>query len=186
MPILKVGELYNPNRRRWPEGAQFQYRGGQAELVLFYPDPSRHEIEAVRKGSSEFGLVVEPPLVVLLYTFGAAKGIPWCDAPFSYHRLKAARPTEAVLPPAWEEGSPETRAILQVLLVDASSGILRAMRAVSLSPEFTRTLHRAIWEQAHREEGPGEFDRALNDLYTRFPTSERLLTTAVARTTGGA
>lgn len=188
MHLYKVGEPYSPSRRSWPEGNDYNFRGGEHELRLFLARPSRHEIEAVQRGAAEFALFVEPPLVSLCYRFEtrAGRGLPWSDANFSWHAMAAAvGPEELVLPIAWEEGSPETRALLQVVLVDASDGIIRAMRSLAFSPEFTRAIHRAIWEQAHAPWDRAAYTRAQSDLYRRYPTSEALVAACQHRTKGG-
>lgn len=189
MHLLSVGRPYNPARRSWPECSQYSYRGGQHELVLFFSAPTRHEVEAVRTAECEFGLFVEPPVLLVCYRFGSAgKGfVPWSDATFDWHKLAASRPAEAT-PPPWEGGSPELRAILSVVLVSAEDGIVRALRQVSFSPEFTRALHKAIWEQAHApaESRPGgRFEAVHQAIYARHPTAEALAAACPVRTIGG-
>lgn len=188
MHLARVGQLYNPSVRSWTEGNQYNFRGGAHELLLFLEDPSRHEIDAVRKGPCEFALYVEPPLISLCYQFADARGhgLPWSDANYSFHQVREKLPDEAQLPIGWEEGSPETRALLDVILIDAASGIVRAQRAVTWSPEFTRAIHRAIREQAHRPWDAAEYARAQRELYQHYPTSAALLAACQYRTKGGA
>lgn len=52
MHRYEVGQPYHPSRRAWPEGAQYNYRQGQHELVLFFQSPTTREIEAVRHGQA--------------------------------------------------------------------------------------------------------------------------------------
>jgi hypothetical protein len=178
MHKLEVGKLYNPNRRRWLEGVQYSYRGDQHELVLFFEGPTAREVEAVRRGTSEFALTVAPPLVVLCYRFG--DGIPWSDAPFTYHLVPES---ERSLPPEVEEGA-ATRACLLVFLVDAGTGILRVIRQVSFSNAFTARLHRAIREQALSTWDKSGYDRALAGLYRRH-SAQDLASMAQVRCSGG-
>ncbi len=165
MALFEVGKLYNPNKQRWLEASQYSFRGGQHELVLFFNNPTPREVEEVRRGTAEFALHVERPLIVLCYRFG--DGVPWSDAPYSYHVLPEH---ERRLPPETDEAT--IRALLLVYLVDAETGILRAMRQVSFSPEFTARLHGAIREQAIEPWDQSEYDRALAELYRRRSTSE--------------
>jgi hypothetical protein len=178
MEYLEVGKPYNPNRQEWHETVQYNFRGQHHELVLFFNSPSSREVEAVKRGSSEFALTVEPPLIVLCYRFG--DGIPWSDAPYSYHLVPA---DERGLPVQVDAAS-GSRAFLLVLLVDAETGILRAIRQVSFSPEFTDQLHRAIREQALSTWDEAEYDLALSDLY-RYRSTEDLVKTALVRCSGG-
>jgi hypothetical protein len=177
MHKLSVGQPYNPARRSWPECAQYNYRNGSHELLLFLASPSEREVKSVRGGESEFAILVAQPVIVLCYRF--ASGLPWSDAPFSWHLVPEA---ERELPP---EPGPEQRATLQVLLVDAATGIVRAIRLVTLSPDATMILHRAIAEQAAEPWDPGSYDRALEELYRRYPSSEAMARAAVVRVVGG-
>jgi hypothetical protein len=181
MPSYVVGSLYNLSRTSWPEASQYNYRAGQHELVLFFPAPSKGEVLDARKGDCEFALFVEAHAIFLLYRFG--KSIQWSDAPFSYWLVPE---NERSLPDI-EGNDRETRALLQVLLVDAATGILRVIRTVSFSPAFTRAIHQAIRDQAARPFlGQQPYDRWLVDVYRQYPTSTAMVRGAVARTKGGA
>lgn len=157
----EVGQPYLPGRTRWPAGADYNWRAGQHELRLFFSRLGDREVRDVRTREAEFGLYVEQPLIVLLYRFGAS--IPWSDAPYSIWLVPA---DQRALPDPVGEGA-ETRDLLTTFLVDADSGILRAIRVVSLSPAFTFALRLAA-------------------LYRRYPSSQALLKAATSRTKGGA
>lgn len=179
MHRYEVGQPYHPSRRAWPEGAQYNYRQGQHELVLFFRSPTAREIEAVRHGQAEFGLYAHDDLLVLLYRFGA--GVPWSDAPYSWHLLD---PQERILP--GPTGLVEPHDLMHIILVDAQSGTIRALRAVTFSPAFTTVIRSAIRAQATRPFDAARYDQALRQLYQRYPTTETLLAAANARTRGGA
>ena len=180
MPLYEVGKPYNPARPSWPEGAQYNYRSGQHELILFYRSPQKSETMDVRKGDCEFGLLVEGDVIFLLYRFG--ESLPWSDATFSTHLV----PEDERSTPQ-PELSTEIRALLSVILVDAATGIIKAMRAVTLSPSFTAKLQHEIYEQSVRAwPGPREYARQLQDAYRRYPTSDEMARAALARTKGGA
>ncbi len=66
MACLRVGELYAPARRTWPEGAEYNYRAGGHELRLFWRSPTLGEVEGVRLGPMEFGLLVTEPVIWFL------------------------------------------------------------------------------------------------------------------------
>lgn len=81
--VYEVGKPYHAGRKIWPEGSQLHWMDGELELVLFLDQPSRHEIDAVRRGRSEFALFDRDGLVVLLYHFdGQRATIPWSDASY--------------------------------------------------------------------------------------------------------
>lgn len=119
MHVLRVGHLYDPERASWPEGTQYAFRGGAHELLLFFRGPTAAEVEAVRRGRARFALYAQGDLLVLCSKFGDQ---PWADAPFSWH----------LLPEGEREGPPELtgdeRIALQIILVDAATGIVHVLR----------------------------------------------------------
>lgn len=183
MHEYRVGTPYHPDRAAWPEVAQYTYRASGHELVLFLAGPTADEIEAAARGTSEFAVYAEGDLLLLLYRFGRpGRGIPWSDAPSSWHLVPEAE--RALPPPA---GVAEPHALLTVTLVDAATGIIRALRAVTLPPALTAALHLAIRDQAERPWPGGDaYDAALAGLYRRYPTTEALLRVARSRSRGGA
>jgi len=160
MHIYRVGDLYVDNRTHWPELAQYNCRGGEHELILFFDRPTSKEVQAVSKERAEFALFVERSLIVMVYRFG--QEVPWSDAPYSIHLVPRE---ERVVPPTPEPGM---RAILHIILVDASSGIIRAMRGLSMSAEFTQALHHAIQEQAEMSFTRADYNGELEQLFAGY------------------
>lgn len=137
---IKVGSLYHPARRTWDEGAEYNCRGGWHWLHLFLAGPSAAEVAAVASGEVALALYVQQPAIYLCHAFGPGDDtLPWSAAPFSIHLVPQH---ERVLPPA------EEQAVMRVVLIDARTGIVRALRAFLLAPAFTGALHAAIREQA--------------------------------------
>ncbi len=156
------------------EGAEYAFRGGEHELVVRLGGITRRELDDVNDGECEFALVVENDVLFFLYRFG--RSLPWSDAPSSWWLVPEA---ERVPPPARQAERPP---LLQVALVDAATGIVRALRAVSLSPAFARALEAAIRVQASRPwAGRDAFDRQVADAYGRCPESRSMLSAAFAR-----
>jgi hypothetical protein len=175
-----VGALYAPTRTRWEEGGEYNFMGGMHELRLFWPRLNRRTVDAVRTGQADFALVVSPPVLFLLYQIEGAAA--WSDAPYSWHLVPADR---RVLPSPVGE-TEEARDLLQIVLVDAETGIVRALRVVSWSPSFTIAIRLAIAAQAERPWDPSAYHRRLSEIYAAAPTTEHLLRAATARTVGGA
>lgn len=184
--ILQVGKLYHPDRVRWPERADFNVRSGAPELRLFVAAPTANETQAVSRGVASFALFVEQPVILFCYQFavtGQAPAFPWSDAPFSIHLLSAAFPDEGTppeLPQPFEE-----RSLLQVLLVEAGSGILKVIRALTLPPDFSAELAVAVREQSELTWNEAQFDSALKSIYSRYPSSQSLIGAARIRGKGG-
>lgn len=176
--LIEVGKPY---RGAFPPQDSFQYnfRGGQHELVAFVSRPTMVESQELRKGTVQFALLTEGDLIVLCIRFGS---MPWSDAVYSIHLVP---PDEAGLPDPGDEGG-EKRALLTVIGVDRGSRNVLALRAVTFSAEFTAALHEAIRAQASRPfPGDAEYSRQIADLYRRYPRSADMVRDARARCTGG-
>ncbi len=175
MHAYEVGKPYSANRQQWPEFGEYNFRGGEHELRLFWDRPSTQEIADVARGRAEFGLFVEDDLIIFLYRFGHGE---WSDAPFSIHMVPAS---ECVLP---QPLTGEQRIALNVVLVSANDGIVQALRFVSLSPEFSQRLHTAITAQAAMPFDQAAYDARLARIY-KLNSSTGLSGRAVVRCRGG-
>lgn len=170
MTILEVGKLYHPDRARWPEGGQFNYRGGQYELLLFYGQPTTREQYDIQRGDYSFAVLVEGDIVIFLYRFG---GQNWADCPYSYWM---APEVERVPPAEVFPGSP----LLQVALIDAEDGKVQALRAITLHESAARKLHKAIFLQSQNSPlSRADYDRQVNALYQH--STDQLLRRAKAQ-----
>ncbi len=179
-----VGKPYIPGRRRWPEAEEYNYRSGQHELRLFWRRPSLAEVDAVRHGPAEFALFVEPSIEaceLLLFCYHFAVGTGWGSAPYTWHLVP---PDQRTLPEP--EATAETRALLHVILVDADTGLVRALRVLTLAPAFTAALHAAIRAQTARPFDERAYDARWAAHKERYKTDEAVVAVAVARCAGGA
>jgi len=167
-PPLKVGALYRPGRRSFPERGQYMLRDDGHELALFFASPSGREVDIVSRGEAELGVLVRGSVIFFLYRFGSAGEIDWSDAPFSIHRVPKEERVDA---PAVVSGE---RGRLAVVLIDASSGLVRALRRISLSAVFTAELHAAIRAQAAAPYDPSVYSADLSAAYDRFAHSRQM------------
>lgn len=175
--LLVVGDLYVPGRTSWPEAAEYNYTRAGHDLRLFFAEPSISEVLAARSAKIRLALLVEPPLIVLAYKIPGLAD--WSDAPYTWHLVP---PEHRAIP---EVATGEQRAWLNVTLVDASTGILKALRAVTLTPLATQLLHAAIAAQAAQPWDLAAYDAALANLYARHASSEDIAKAAQALITGG-
>ena len=178
MHAIAVGKPYNEDRLQWPEEAFYQCRAGEHELVLFFNGITPGERQAVKKGKAEFGLLVRQPVIWLLFRFG--NGVPWSDSPYTIHLV--ADPDQRKLP----QDPHGKRAFLTTILVDAGTGITRAIRATTLSPDFSGMLYTAIRGQYAAKFDQEAYAAAVAEGYRLYPTTDDMLKGAAVIETGGA
>lgn len=155
--VLQVGKPYNPKVRRWPETIEYNYRGGEHELLLLFGAPGAAEREGVASGAIELALLVHGPVIAMLIQVGQdGDALPWSDALFHVSNLP---PGDYRPPPA------ESQAAFRVVLIDADTGIIEAMRYFLLPEQFTAALHAAIREQAAHPLTRPEFETAAAVVY---------------------
>ena len=78
----------------------------------------------------------------LLYRFGEI--LPWSDSAFSWWNV-----AEEVRRIPEQRKHPAERTLLKIILVEATTGVIKAIRVTTFSPEFTERLHRGIRRQAN-------------------------------------
>jgi hypothetical protein len=182
--LLAVGKPYHPDLRVWSEGADYNFRDGAHELRVFLPRASKAEITSVEEGPIEFGLWWDWPDLFVLSQFHDKRSrrlVMSFDCPYTWHRLA---PEDRVKPPAWEEVNPALRAVVNVVLIEATSGIVLALRICTYSPEFTRALHRTIADQAAMPYDKITHESRIEDITREF-TSEQLWDRCVIRCHSG-
>jgi hypothetical protein len=175
MIVIEVGEPY-PLNRTPHDGAQYFYRQGFHSLALFITNPRPREMKAVQSGELRFALTPlqgPPSLLFLLYTFPAA--FPWSDA--TYHIQ--LEPPE--LRPTLDTLSDDTkRLILSIVLIDRATRIVKALRVVSFSAQFSRALNVIVRQQLDEPFDREAYDAALARAYQQHPKPRDLLARRVA------
>jgi hypothetical protein len=178
---LEVGKPYDPRRRSWPEGADYNFRSGGHELRIFLAGARPREVEAIRSGPVEFGFFAEPMGLFLITQFGSRLSFD-C----SYHWQRMAEATgDRTLPPASLETSPALRALVAIVLIEATSGVVLVLRTVTFSPEFTRAIDRAISDQAAGPYDPAGHREWADEMTGRHST-DQLWERCTTRCQGGA
>ena len=170
MSTLSVGQLYHPDRTRWLEGVEYSYDRNGHTLLLIWSGLDHQVVEAVRRGRVDLALWVRGGLVILLYRIEGA--CYWSDAPYSWHIVPVERRQLLLVT------GPEERALLSIVLVDADTGLVRALRAVTMAPAFTRRLHREIAAQAAAQWDATAYEEELRLHYASHSTAAILATAA--------
>jgi hypothetical protein len=62
--------------------------------------------------------------------------------------------------------------LLSIILVEGRNGIIKALRAVTYSPEFTRSFHKAIADQIAMPYHKAEHERTVDTIQRQFNTDQ--------------
>ena len=180
MPHLyEVGKLYSQKgKTRWDEHVEYNFLAKAHELRLFYKSPSEKEIENVRTGVAQFALYPYLDVIFFCFKFGDD---PWSDSVSSIHLIPE---DERMLPD--DVDNAQERGLLHTFLVDADTGILKAMRVVSFSAQFSRAMNAAIWQQ-HERPFPSdtEYNAQAQRIYNQYSSSQIANKLAIIRCKGG-
>lgn len=184
---LRVGDLLDPRVTRHPEASHYALDprhepSAHHRLTVYAERPEPAELAAFRAGGRvDLALLAEGPVVLLLWR---GDGWPWSDAPFSWHlQTRGVDPPPV---PSVEPLPPGAGVPLDMILVDASTGRIAAMRKVAMPGAFALELHYAIGEQALVPHG--EWDCAACDAAVKALAAEpceALARRAAARCTVG-
>ena len=158
------------------DGIRFNYDETGPSLRIVIPSPTPNEVMNYRTGRAKFALYEHGGVMFFMSRFGTEY---WSDAPYSIQLLP---PESHCINPDFQPGH---RYTLAVQLVDSVSGHQRGARLVTLSPEFSLALHRAIELQLRSGLSRVQYDAVINEAYSRFPQSEDMLRKAFVRCTGG-
>ena len=178
--VLRVGTPYITGRTRYPSGVIYNYVSGGHLLLVFIDHPTHQEVAGFRAngGPIHLGfLTLNETIMMAVHVAGARYD---GDAPFSIHLVP---PASRGSPPIYGPGV--TRGLIQVVLVDATTGIVRGLRTGSMSNAFTIALHDAIRRQQHAAFSLSRHDANIRKLYEQYSTPDALMAAAISRTTLG-
>ena len=180
---LTVGQPYMPGRVRYLEAQELRVGKNGVEFIMFLGGLTSKEKYALKKGSADFGLhVTGDGDIFFLYRFDTYT-IPWSDSPYTVQLVK---PEYRSMPPALENDA--QRYSLMLTVVNADTGIVEALRMLTLSPEFSRALYDAVLFQ-HSEAyasrwSENGYNARMQAVYARYPRSEDMVKESVICTGG--
>jgi len=170
----RVGELYKADRTAWPESPRLSLSQDEVELALFYQDPTPQEINDVRSGSARFALLHGDHALILAFRFGRQ---PWSDVPW-----QAAGQTHPAV--GLVESEPDGHLLVRVALVDATNGIVKALRVTSWGPAFAAEVRAAIAAQLRHGSTAAQGQAEVDGWYRRYRNTSALVQAAQATTSG--
>ena len=161
-----VGKPYNPDFPKWPVNrAEWRLSEDGVELLLCMADPTEEEVQDVRTGRSKFALVSGEHALILAYRFGSQ---PWSDTPW-----QATRQTD--LTAGLVDVPAGQRLLLTIVLVDSTTGILRAIRTTTWNADFAGAVSRAILRQLRNRSADAQGAAEIAAWYRRYPTTKKLV-----------
>jgi len=160
MQKLEVGQLLQEGKTKYQEGVIFDFQQAGPLLYLFFNSPTDAEIESVKKGKFEIRFYQKDEVIFILTKF---QGIPWMDAPYSIH---LSQPFE------FQEITEGKGFGLTTLLVDANTGILKAIRYSGLSTEFSQKLRIAIENQKSIPWDADAYHKKINMIFGNYSTDD--------------
>lgn len=165
MPTLySVGQPYSPTRNAWPDGIDYNFRGGAHELRIFMNGIESVELESVKSGAASFSLYTYLDVVFFNFKFGI---LSWNNAPYSIHLIGE---DERQAP---DISDPNAHALLTTFLVEGQNGLIRSIRVCTFSTQFTLALHKAILKQMDRGwPGDNAYDEQVKRIYNQYSPAE--------------
>ncbi len=156
----EVGKLFVEGVTRYSESARFNFTQDGPVLILFYYNPTKSEIEDIRDGRIEIRFVSRSEMILVLAKFGNQ---PWLDASYSVHLSE---------PFVFQEMTETQGFGLHIILVNAATGIIIAMRMVGLSHGFSKELRKAIETQKEMPFNQITYSAKLENLYRNYTTKD--------------
>ena len=160
MHKYEIGQLFQPGVTRYNEETRFDFLQDGAVLMLFFNHPTPQEIEDIRSGRFEIGFCEKSGIIFMLFRFGSGQ---YMDAPYSLHLSKPFTIEKPELGMGYG---------LTVFLVDAATGILKAIRYVGLSRDFSNRFRKAVERQKEESFNCAEYDAKLNYIYKNYTTKD--------------
>lgn len=166
--VLEVGKPYPATLPDEDESVlEFSKEGPQ--LRLFFSDVSDEMVESVIHDECHLGLIRSGDVAVVPWKIGEHL---LGDTQFHvYLYPPETRPTADIL-------SKDACYEVQIVLVDRSTGIIRALRTVKLSPWFSKVLNEVIVYQLGNHIEREAYDAQVSMYQTRYPSVEDALRAA--------
>jgi hypothetical protein len=167
MHVTKVGEQFISGKINWTEGAYFEYAESGPYLIFAFRNPSKKEIEGAREGKVELALYEAPPILWILHRVHGIE--QWSDNPFNIRHYDGKGNFD------WSEPIEEGKGIgLNIMLVEAGTGILLVQRLIGLSTKFSIELREAILRQLEQPFSLQNFNDIVKKTYSNFTSKELL------------
>ena len=160
---FEVGKKYNGNYHQ--EGIRLQYNKGFT-LEVFLPQLSIAEILGFKTGKYKFALTEIDGILFFLSEFRGA--ISMSDSPFHFGLYNNKESMANDLP---KELGEDMGLSLNIIVVDSQTGIIKALRLVGLSTNFSKELIRICLLQSKQDINKLDYNRKLLEIQNKYSSS---------------
>lgn len=130
MHEYKVGEYFYGSPKRLPSHTRLDYDNTGLHLVVCLDRMTEEEIEKLKTGRAEFALYLKDGILFFLVRIPGV--LDWSDAPLHLGLYTT--------PPALPEIPEGLGLSLTIYGIEATDGVLKAMRLVGLGTKFSRRI----------------------------------------------
>lgn len=175
MTELKVGQPFS-ERKSWRHNSfELRYASGLFLLQLCFPSPPEREIKAFSEGAMHIALYCEQN--VIFFCFRINNCMDWSDQAFS---IQLIHEEDRDIPDTGNAYVP-----LSLVLVDADTGIIRALRMVTMTPLFASAFKKRLQIQKDTPFSREEHFATVERIYRRYPTSRHIVRASLLQECAG-
>ena len=172
MQRIRVGLPLVPGVHSYEEGLQYDYTAGGHTMRIARKNPSQSEIDAVQSGQTLFALASRGETMFILAKFGQ---LPWELTHYNWWiNAPLMRPDPYVDQERLNGG---IRA--NVCLVNASNGLVAALRSVRLPQEYSEVFLQMVQSQMIPPFDPWRYLEVVEQTFEQVPNRSDLLREAV-------
>ncbi|MGZ8182286.1 MAG: hypothetical protein ACXWT1_10035 [Methylobacter sp.] len=166
---LTVGEKFD---RDMPAESMSIVLLNGAPMLAFNYSLIERDIDAFLNGSSSFGLFYERNLLFILFKIDGF--LDWSDLAFTIHLAGDEKVEDNVgyLP-------------FNLVLVESSTGLVKGLRMVTVSPAFRSMLSLITQQQAKERFDTVDYYKKIGALYETYPSAGSMLKKAMIIEQGG-
>jgi hypothetical protein len=172
MERIRTGLPFVPGVYGYEEGVHYNYTAGGHTLKIARKDPCQSEIDAVQRGQTSFALTSREDAIFILVRFGQ---LPWEIAHYNWWiNSPVMRPD-----PYFDLEKLNDGICTNVCLINASNGLVAALRSVRLSREFTDVFLQMVQSQMIPPFDPWRYLEVVEQTFKEVPNRSDLLREAV-------
>ena len=176
MQKLQVGEhLFGQKGTGISDGARLEYTKSGLMLVVHAKNPLQKEIESFSKKRVDLALYEKGQVIWFLFKIQGS--LSWSDCPFSIKLNK-----DPYIIDNFPRHLPGDQGLgLHMILVESSSGIIKAMRLVGLENRFSQEFCNMLQRQVESAFDLEKYVQEIKQVFSNF-TPKQLVNYANART----